>query len=335
MICPRCITHNSEGAESCHWCGAVLRQEQEASSAETVVACVACGGQINPTANFCNQCGVARIPLNEPVESEPQLACAHCGGSLNLGDNYCKWCGLPMPNSTGSTSATAAPTRPIWRKVAAPWGQGTQRKLENEQRRIAESQQKEEARAAFRESIEQSFALKEAERVAFREAIEKSFALKEEQRAQKELEREAARVAAREAAKIAAAEKKERRAQEEAKREAARKEAARRERERALMEPVKPAKEKDDFDVAAIAKTIVGMAPWLTGGKVSHADALLVKQVLEEFQKKSDDTSASAALDYFNIAALSWKFASGTATDRDMVIFAVYQFLNIYGSWKS
>lgn len=236
MICHKCISHNPEQAEACHWCGAVLRQEQEVSSAETVVACVSCGGQINPTANFCNQCGVARIPLNEPVETEPQLACAHCGGSLNLGDNYCKWCGLPMPNSTGSTSTPAAPTRPIWRKVAAPWGQGAQRKLENEQRRIAESQQKEAARVAFRESIEESFALKEAKRVAFRESIEESFALKEEQRAQKELEQEAARRAAREAAKIADAEKKERRAQKEAEQEAARKEEARRERERA---PVK------------------------------------------------------------------------------------------------
>ena len=141
-----------------------------------------------------------------------------------------------MADSTGSTSTSVAPTRPIWRKVAAPWGQGAQRKLENEQRRIAESQQKEEARVAFRESIEESFALKEAKRVAFRESIEESFALKEEQRAQKELEREAARVAAQEAAKIAAAEKKERRAQEEAEREAARKEEARRERETA---PVK------------------------------------------------------------------------------------------------
>lgn len=335
MICPKCITHNPEGAESCHWCGAVLRQEQEASSAETVVACVSCGGQINPTANFCNQCGVARIPLNEPVESEPQLACAHCGGSLNLGDNYCKWCGLPMTNSTGSTSAPAAPTRPIWRKVAAPWGQGAQRKLEDEQRRIAESQQKEAARVAFRESIEESFALKEAKRVAFREAIEKSFALKEEQRAQKVLEQEAARRAAREAAKIADAEKKERRAQEEAEREAARKEEARRERERALMAPAAPAKKEDDFDAVEIAKIIVQLAPSLPGVKVSNADALLIKQVLEEFQKKSDGTSVSDALSYFHIGAMAWKFSSGTATNRDMVIFAVYQFLNIYGSWKS
>lgn len=304
MVCPKCISHNPEQAEACHWCGNALRQEQEAASAETVVTCVACGGQINPTANFCSQCGAARIPLNEPVETEPQFACVHCGGSLNLGDNYCKWCGLPMADSTGSTSTPAH----------------------------SKSQQKEAARVAFRESIEKSFALKEAARVDFRESIEKSFALKEEQRAQKELEREVA-------ANIAAVQKAERRAQKEAERaerEAAQKEAARRERELAPIKPAKPAKEEDDFDVAAIAKTIVRMAPIVSGGKaLSPEVALLVGQVLEEFQKKSDDTSASAALSYFNQAAFFWKMVDGNLTDRDMAIFAVYQFLNLYKAWRS
>lgn len=313
MVCPKCISHNPEQAEACHWCGNALRQEQETMPAETVVACVSCGGQINPTANFCRHCGVARIPLNEPVEAEPQFACAHCGGSLNLGDNYCKWCGLPTADSTGSTSTIPAESR------------GKKLPRDEKAARI------EAERVAFRESIEKSFAFKDAKRVAFRKSIEKSIVLKEEQLAQKEREREVA-------ANIAAVQKAEQRAQKEAERaerEAVQKEAARRERELAPIKPAKPAKEEDNFDAVEIAKTIVQFAPCLPGVKVSPADALLIKQVLEEFQKKSDGTSVSDALSYFSIGAMCFKFANGTATNRDMVIFAIYQFLNVYRSWKS
>ena len=207
MICPKCVSHNPEQAESCHWCGNVLRQEQEASSAETVVACVACGNELNPTANFCSRCGVARLTLREPAAVNPYLFCTVCSGSINPESNFCKWCGIAVANPPGRANPVSGKVPRILSSVVALADGVVEGKTQRERRRIAVAQRK-------------------------KLLVEKSAARKEEQRLQKE----AAYAAAQEAAKIAAAEKKERRAQKEAEQEAARKEASRRERERA---PVK------------------------------------------------------------------------------------------------
>jgi len=365
MVCPKCISHNPDGAESCHWCGNALRQEQGATLAETVVACVACGSQLKTSANFCSQCGAARIPFHEPVDTEPELACAACGGSINPGANYCKWCGLAVANASDSTGSVAEPTRQALRQAVVPRDKGDQRQLAREQQRIAAAQQTyliQEQSAAHKD---QRRAQREDEKKRAREAAEwaariakerrfqvtspkawvKAFRVARERHLQNEKERAIRETARREERYLKeAARQKERALKEAARREErALKEAERRERERIEREAqarerviTRSAKEEDDFDVVAIAKTIVQFAPMVTGGKaLSPAEALLVKQVLEEFQKKSDDTSASAALSYFNQAAVSWKVVTGNATNRDMAIFAVYQFLSIYKAWKS
>ena len=361
MVCPKCISHNSEGAEICHWCGNALRQEQGTTLAETVVACVACGSQLKTSANFCSQCGAARIPFHEPVDTEPELACAACGGSINPGANYCKWCGLAVANSLSSTGSAS----PVLGKVVAPRDKDDQRGLTREQQRSAAAQQTyliQEQSAAHKD---QRRAQREDEKKRAREAAEwaariakerrfqvtspkawvRAFRVARDRHSQNEKERAIRETARREERYLKEAARQEERALKEAARreERALKEAERRERERIEREAqarerviTRPAKEEDDFDVVAIAKTIVQFAPMVTGGKaLSPAEALLVKQVLEEFQKKSDDTSASAALSYFNQAAVSWKVVTGNATNRDMAIFAVYQFLSIYKAWKS
>lgn len=305
MVCPKCISHNPDGAEVCHWCGNALRQEQETILAEAVVACVACGSQLKTSANFCSQCGAARIPFHEPAETVAQLACAACGGSINPDANYCKWCGSAVANAPGSTGAAAKQTLPIPGKAVAPRGKGDQRKLTKEQQRIAAAQQKQ---------LRQE---KAAER-------------KEAWRAQRVTEKEQARVAAEAAARVAE-ERRLQKAEERALKEAERRERERVEREAQARErPLRrSAKEEDDFDVASIAKLVVQLAPSFTGGNVSPEMARLVTQVLEEFQRKSDDTSASAALSYFNQAAIMFRISTGSATDRDMAMYAVSQFLNL------
>lgn len=207
MICPKCVSHNSEQAEACHWCGSVLRQEQETSSAETVVACVACGNELNPTANFCSRCGVASLALPEPVAVSPYLYCTVCSGFINPDANFCKWCGIAVSNPPGRANPASEKVPRILSSVFALADGVVEGKTQRERRRIAVEQRK-------------------------KLLAEKSAARKEEQRLQKE----ATYAAAQEAAKIAAAEKKERRAQKEAEQAAARKEAARRERE---TDPVK------------------------------------------------------------------------------------------------
>lgn len=308
MVCPKCISHNPDGAETCHWCGNALRQEQGTTLAETVVACVACGSPLKTSANFCSQCGAARIPFHEPVDTEPELACAACGGSVNPGANYCKWCGLAVANASGSTGSVAEPTRQALRQAVVPRDKGDQRQLAREQQRIAEAQRKQLIQ-------------------------EQSAARKEAWRAQAEEEKERAREAAEERARVAE-ERRLQKAEERALREAERREREHIEREAQARERplTRSAKEEDDFDVASIAKLVVQSAPGLTGGKVSPEMARLVTQVLEEFQRKSDDTSASAVLSHFNQAAIMLRISTGTATDRDMAMYAVSQFLKIYRS---
>ena len=308
MVCPKCISHNPEGAETCHWCGNALRQGQEATLAETVVACVACGSQLKTSANFCSQCGAARIPFHEPVDTEPELACAACGGSVNPGANYCKWCGLAVANASVGTGSVSEPTRQALRQAVVPRDKGDQRQLAREQQRIAEAQQKQLIQ-------------------------EQSAARKEAWRTQAEEEKERAREVAEERARVAE-ERRLQKAEERAQREAERRERERIEREAQARERplTRSAKEEDDFDVASVAKLVVQYAPGLTGGKVSPEMARLVTQVLEEFQRKSDDTSASAALSHFNQSAIMFRISTGTATDRDMAMYAVSQFLKIYRS---
>ena len=304
MVCPKCISHNPDGAETCHWCGNALRQGQGTTLAETVVACVSCGSQLKTSANFCSQCGAARIPFHEPVDTEPELACAACGGSINPGANYCKWCGLAVANASSSTGSAS----PVLGKAVVPRDKGDQRQLAREQQRIAEAQRKQLIQ-------EQSAARKEVWRI------------------QAEEEKERAREAAEERARVAE-ERRLQKAEERAQKEAERRERERIEREAQARERplTRSAKEEDDFDVASVAKLVVQFAPGLTGGKVSPEMARLVTQVLEEFQRKSDDTSASAVLSHFNQAAIMLRISTGTATDRDMAMYAVSQFLKIYRS---
>lgn len=126
MVCPKCISHNPEGSETCHWCGNALRQGQEAALAETVVACVACGQELDQSVSFCSTCGYAVglaadestticptcISHNpegaeschwcgnalrrkqEVVPDEIVSACIACGGQENPTDNFCNQCGL-------------------------------------------------------------------------------------------------------------------------------------------------------------------------------------------------------------------------------------------------
>ena len=323
MVCPKCISHNPDGAETCHWCGNTLRQEQGTTLAETVVACVACGSQLKTSANFCSQCGAARLPFHEPVDTEPELACAACGGSINPGANYCKWCGLAVANASGSTGSVAEPTRQALRQAVVPRDKGDQRQLAREQQRIAEAQRKQliQEQSAARKEAWRTQAEEEKERA--REAAEERTRLAEERRLQK----------AEEQARVAE-ERRLQKAEERAQKEAERRERERIEREAQARERplTRSAKEEDDFDVASVAKLVVQFAPGLTGGKVSPEMARLVTQVLEEFQRKSDDTSASAILSHFNQVAIMSRISTGTATDRDMAMYAVSQFLKIYRS---
>ncbi len=189
MVCPKCISHNPDGAETCHWCGNALRQGQEATLAETVVACVACGSHLKTSANFCSQCGAARIPFHEPVDTEPELTCAACGGSINPGANYCKWCGLAVANASGSNGSVAEPTRQALRQAVVPRDKGDQRGLTREQQRIAAAQQKQliqEQSAARKEAWR---AQAEEEKKRAREAAEERARVAEERRLQKAEER--------------------------------------------------------------------------------------------------------------------------------------------------
>lgn len=343
MVCPKCISHNPEGAESCHWCGNTLRQGQEVAPDEIVSACVTCGSRVKPADSFCSQCGMNFLEILEPELEQPvgmpgqgmqevdypteilhgeQMEpdwerkgflirlVAWAIDQIPIYIAYVLW-GLVIPQLEGVAYSIGMVViyTVYYVSFTAIWGKTPGKMLLGLRVVDSEGNTPTFYRVLLRETVGKwlsaiplflgflSISWDEKHQ-GWYDRMAKTYVVGKQK----------AHTHTRDALPNS----------------------------REGQPASSTVSEEDDFDVVAIAKTIVQFAPMVTGGKaLSHAEALLVKQVLEEFQKKSDDTSASAALSYFNQTAVSWKVLTGSATNRDMAIFAVYQFLNMYKAWKN